>query len=318
MGECQADEDAEKEATVREKLSKGKSILDEVVGQTNKSSMETFTSQIQVENEFRIGLTNNLTPWIDKLELESLRQLEKPANFEHARKIEQNCVVFAKEVRRANKLLSTLEGKIEKLPSKKLFANQQIQEQKLRFKNIATVAATRVETMRELLVNWNFFMEVKGEADRLTETVRGMFELEQLVLDQDFVIDQNDFVHGLPKVLMGWIFLTEKVLDNPPKPGDLEKSVTLFDLFTKFGSVVQLANKVLERVEEVTEKTDAQPLVWEQRCKMKKIISRGRQVTSNVEKVTRMWRDLEVSEKTDNIDFQPLVKFLAVYSECYA
>ena len=30
-----------------------------------------------------------------------------------------------------------------------------------RFKKIATVAATRVETMRDLLVNWNFFIETK-------------------------------------------------------------------------------------------------------------------------------------------------------------
>ena len=52
--------------------------------------------------------------------------------------------------------------------------------------------------MRELLVNWNFFVEVKGEADRLGETVRGMFDLEPLAAE--FKLDENDFVHGLPKV----------------------------------------------------------------------------------------------------------------------
>ena len=67
-----------------------------------------------------------------------------------------------KEVRRANKLMQTLETNIDKLHENKMWAGQQLQEQKLRFKNIATVAATRVETMRDLLVNWNFFMETKG------------------------------------------------------------------------------------------------------------------------------------------------------------
>ena len=36
----------------------------------------------------------------------------------------------------------------------------------LRFKKIATVAATRVETMRDLLVNWNFFLETKVAVDK--------------------------------------------------------------------------------------------------------------------------------------------------------
>ena len=58
--------------------------------------------------------------------------------------------------------MQTLETNIDKLHENKMWAGQQLQEQKLRFKNIATVAATRVETMRDLLVNWNFFMETKG------------------------------------------------------------------------------------------------------------------------------------------------------------
>ena len=58
--------------------------------------------------------------------------------------------------------MQTLEANIDKLHENKMWAGQQLQEQKLRFKNIATVAATRVETMRDLLVNWNFFMETKG------------------------------------------------------------------------------------------------------------------------------------------------------------
>ena len=102
-----------------------------------------------------------------------------------------------------------------------------------RFKKIATVAATRVETMRDLLVNWNFFIETKvvssspicanfggkkchlclfvccllqlvkdvhfqDEAERLAETVRATFSLENL--PESFHLDETDFVHGLPKV----------------------------------------------------------------------------------------------------------------------
>ena len=118
---------------------------------------------MKVENEFNTGLQHNLVPWIDQLERDSLKQLAKPDNFEHARDIERETVLFAKEVRKANKLLQQLEGSIENLPDKKMFANQQIQDQKVRFKNIATIAATRVETMRDLLVNWNFFIETKGD-----------------------------------------------------------------------------------------------------------------------------------------------------------
>ena len=95
------------------------------------------------------------------------------------------------------------------------------------------MAATRVETMRDLLVNWNFFIETKvvssspicakfggqkchlclfvcwllqlvkdvhfqDEAERLAETVRATFSLEKL--PESFHLDETDFVHGLPKV----------------------------------------------------------------------------------------------------------------------
>ena len=40
----------------------------------------------------------------------------------------------------------------------------------LRFKQIASVAASRVETTRDLLVNWSFFMETKV-ASQLTNSL---------------------------------------------------------------------------------------------------------------------------------------------------
>ena len=152
-------------------LSKAKHILDELSAAIRDTKTESFTEKMRIESEFNIGLSKNLVPWIDDMEKQSQKPLEKPENFEHAREIERGAVVFAKEVRRANKLLGTLEAGVEQLPDRKMWASQQLDEQKLRFKNIATVAATRVETTRDLLVNWNFFLETKGESNNLDDCI---------------------------------------------------------------------------------------------------------------------------------------------------
>ena len=83
---------------------------------------------MKVENEFNVGFAKNLTPWIDTLEKESSKQLEKPDNFDHAMEIEKQAVVFAKEVRKANKLMQTLENSVEQLPENKMWAGQQIRK----------------------------------------------------------------------------------------------------------------------------------------------------------------------------------------------
>ena len=44
-------------------------------------------------------------------------------------------------------------------------------------------------------------------------------------LSEDFKIDENDFVHGLPKIMLGWLHLAEEVMKNPPKPENFNKSV---------------------------------------------------------------------------------------------
>jgi len=315
LKECEQDPESKQDA-IKEKITKAKHILDEVVAAVAATKTETFTAKIKVENEFKIGLQKNLIPWIDDLEKQSCKQLEKPDTFEHARKIEQSTVVFAKEVRKANKLLSNLEGSIDSLPDKKLFATQQIEDQKQRFKNIATIAATRVETMRDLLINWNFFLETKGEADRLSETTQKMFGMEPL--PDEFKIDENDFVHGLPKIMLGWLHLVDNVFKNPPKPIDHEKSLELHDLFKKFCAVAELASKTLERIEECTEKTPSHQQVWDQRCRMKKILEKSKDLTGKLEVLSSRWKSLIASESSDNIDFQPLMQFLDFYNECYA
>ena len=161
LRDCEEDP-AAREEPAKEKVAKAKHILEEIDTVIKQTGTETFTVKLKTENEFNVGIQKNLIPWIDDLERISLKQLAKPENFEHAREIERESVLFAKDVRKANKLLQQLESNIDNLPDRKMFANQQIQEQKVRFKNIATIAATRVETMRDLLVNWNFFLETKG------------------------------------------------------------------------------------------------------------------------------------------------------------
>ena len=116
----------------KDKVSVGKNILKEVTETFEAIKLEESTGQMLVENQFNTGLTKNLVPWIDRLETESLRSLEKPENFAHAQEIERESVVFAKDVRKANKLLGNLTGMVDNLPSKKMFSNQLIDDQKLR------------------------------------------------------------------------------------------------------------------------------------------------------------------------------------------
>jgi len=315
LKDCEADPAAKEDASM-EKIAKAKHILDELNSAINETKTETFAQKMKVENEFNVGMEKNLIPWIDDMERESLKQLEKPDNFEHAREIEKQSVVFAKEVRKANKLLQTLETSIEKLPDKKMWAGQQLGEQKVRFKNIATVAATRVETMRDLLVNWNFFMETKGEIDRLSETTWKMFEATPL--SDEFKIDENDFVHGLPKIMLGWLHLAESIMNNPPKPSNFNNSLEVHDLMKKFCAVSELANKQLEKIEECTEKTPSHQQVWDQRGRMKKILQKTKIMTARLEALGSRWKCLQDSEVSDNLDFQPIVQFLHHYTECYA
>merc|ERR1712004_741462 len=223
--------------------------------------------------------------------------------FAHAQEIEKEAVLFAKEVRKANKLLGTLSGSVDQLPSKKMYSGQQIDDQKARFKKIATVAATRVETMRDLLVNWNFFIETKDEAERLPES---------------FHLDETDFVHGLPKVLLCFLHMAEQVVAKPPRPSDVTHSTELAKLFNQFSALVELASKLLERIEECTEKTPAQEEVWEQRSRLKRVQARAKEMASKQDHLGVCWRSMDASAVEDNLDFQPLVTFLHFYGECYA
>ena len=67
------------------------------------------------------------------------------------------------------------------------------------------------------------FRSVQGEMDRLSETTWKMFDAPPL--SEDFKLDENDFVHGLPKIMLGWLHLAENMLTAPPKPCSLPSSL---------------------------------------------------------------------------------------------
>ena len=156
----------------------------------------------------------------------------------------------------------------------------------------------------------------EGEVDRLTETTRAMFSLP--ALSEDFKIDETDFLHGLPKIMLGWLHLSEGVLQDPPKPINYERSVEVHDLIKKFVAVAELTSRQLEKIEDCTEKTPSQQQVWDQRCRMKKILEKSKELTSRLETLTGHWKTLNISASSDNMDFQPLIQFLDFYTSCYA
>ena len=81
------------------------------------------------EQEFLNGLKNQLVPWMDEAELMANKPLEKPTGFENAREIEKQCVMFAKDVRKANKLLGKIDEASKRLARYQTTAEQQIEEQ---------------------------------------------------------------------------------------------------------------------------------------------------------------------------------------------
>jgi len=137
-----------------EQLSKCKASLAEFEASVEKMNPTKFANDMRVEAEFRGGLCGQLIPWIEEAEKFTSNSLDKPMNFTHAQEIEKKCTTFAKEVRAANKMLARIEDLATGLEHNKTTAQQQIDEQKIRFKKIAEVAASRVESMRDLLIRW--------------------------------------------------------------------------------------------------------------------------------------------------------------------
>jgi len=151
--ECEDSEDACK-PEIAELMAKCKAGLIEYQANVNTIKFEKFATDMKNEQEFLNGLQNQLVPWMNEAEVIANKTLEKPNGFENAREIEKQCVMFAKDVRKANKLLAKIDEASKRLARYQTTAEQQIEEQRMRFKKIASVAASRVESMRDLLIRW--------------------------------------------------------------------------------------------------------------------------------------------------------------------
>lgn len=163
--ECEADPEAKK-GNNADMLAKCRAGLVDYQANVNTMDVCKFASDMINENQFRNGLHEQLAPWMDQGEITANNPLAKPTSFEDARETESKCVKFAKEVRRVNKLLGKVEESAKKLASHQTTAEQQIEEQRVRFKKVASVAASRVESMRDLLIRWEE-MSNSGEKDSL-------------------------------------------------------------------------------------------------------------------------------------------------------
>jgi len=170
--ECEKDPDCKK-GEAAEMFSKCKNGLADYA--TNIKTMDPlkFANDMKNESEFNNGLQMQLIPWINNAEKITLNPLEKPTSFEHAQEIEKNCVTFAKDVRKANKMLAKIDELSKTLVNNKTTAEQQIEEQRVKFKNIASVAASRVESMRDLLIRWQ---------DVITSTEKDSMDLQPLTM----------------------------------------------------------------------------------------------------------------------------------------
>ena len=126
--ECDADPETKK-GDVGELLAKCRAGLVDYQANVNTIDILKFATDMKNENEFMNGLQQQLVPWMDKGEKVTNVPLEKPKSFEEARETEKQCVFFAKDVRKANKLLAKVEEAAKRLARYQTTAEQQIEEQ---------------------------------------------------------------------------------------------------------------------------------------------------------------------------------------------
>ena len=126
--ECEESEDACK-PEIAELMAKCKAGLIDYQANVNTIKFEKFATDMKNEQEFLNGLQNQLVPWMNEAEVTANKALEKPTGFENAREIEKQCVMFAKDVRKANKLLGKIDEASKRLARYQTTAEQQIEEQ---------------------------------------------------------------------------------------------------------------------------------------------------------------------------------------------
>ena len=128
LKECEADPECKK-GDVSELLSKCRAGLVDYQANVNTMDILKFAADLKNENEFMNGLQKQLTPWMDEGEKITNVNLEKPKSFDEARATEKKCVLFAKDVRKANKLMGKIDESAKRLARYQTTAEQQIEEQ---------------------------------------------------------------------------------------------------------------------------------------------------------------------------------------------
>merc|ERR1712228_570881 len=111
-----------KKGEIAELLAKCRAGLVDYQANVNTMDVLKFATDMKNEHEFMNGLQQQLIPWMDQGEATTNVALEKPKSFEDARATEKQCVLFAKDVRKANKLM----GKIEEAAKKNWLGIKQL------------------------------------------------------------------------------------------------------------------------------------------------------------------------------------------------
>jgi len=313
--ECQTSPEASN-PEMKEGMSRVNSSLEALNTDVGKLNIPAFVEEILHQYEFEVGLSSLLVPWLDAGERVANNPLEKPDNFDHGVEIEKACATFAKDVRKVNKLVTKLEACLEKLPVNKTTATSKIEAEKVRFKHIASVAIGRVESMRELLQKWNFYLDLKNKMEDLRANLRKIYKFEKELEKSE--LSENDYETGLPKILSPWLEDANTVIAAPEKPINFDECREMQKRYKAFEAEVDNAENLLKKIEECTEKTPAQPQVWEQRCTHKKIAAVAKERLERIQQLYLVWEQLNKSEQTDNIDCMALSQFLVKYEACYA
>jgi len=298
-----------------ENSEKAKNGVNEVNKTISGLSFDALVTEIFIDNQFKVGVQKVLTPWIDCLEKEAFKISDKPKSFEEAREHEREAVIFAKEVRKANKLLSKMEGEANN-QTNKLFSSQLIEDQKTRFRHIAQSAANKVEKTRNVIQNWGFFLELKGEADQLLESSRSVFPALERIQNKE--LDENDYANGLPLILDSYISGMEMICQDPDKPSTMESCVKQKSDWQTLQNDLKKASNILKKISGCTEKTPAHQEVWKQTTRLKKVIGCVDKLIENLVILLTSWSLVAVSEKEDNLDFQPIIAFLQTYESSFA
>ncbi|XP_023346621.1 uncharacterized protein LOC111715519 [Eurytemora carolleeae] len=157
---------------------------------------------------------------------------------------------------------------------------------------------------------------MKKEADSLIDNVKELFPEIQESSAKD--LDESEYEEGLPLVLNKFIRSLEAISRMPVKPQNIQECSNGLESIEKLKLASKAGFGILDKIGECTEKTPAHKPVWEQICLLKKVNTAFEDQSQKLISLLSRWRNLEKSEKEDDIDFQPLLGFLLVYSQIFA